>query len=1327
MSRIRFFLLALLLSFCGLASLAQAEDIVPSRRYNTADGLPNNSITALAQTQNGLLWIGTRHGLVAYDGHEFRGIELPDSVRGMTVTALRATSDGSVWAGIEDDVVKVTPRGVTRSYLLDSHNVVEILKRGQRVLFVTQLAVWEQTPKGDSLRRTQFRYEELDDVTQVWGADLGPQGELWIANARKGPGRVGTDGVVDFADLTSFSREGLENQRFHDLKFTQDGTALVARGSRLYRFDPSTRAVRILTDSLRPAANIRGHENILYVTGTPNVIRYHAIHDRLLDPIGPTRSVPNPMTTTALRDDSGGLWVGTEAAGLAYFPAPEVRQVLSLDGNQIRHGFGFDERADALWGSTWGTGLYQFYPQRRHVTPGGHTAWQFVPSFDGRLHAFAQSHSARGSHWYRWTPGTGWEYVALARFAVRGFVDSSGVGYFWHNQGLYRHVPSGDTTKRTLLRRWPLEESQHHLMGPAPNQDIILFDQGIVVRLRRHNGTVIDTIASLPQYADVSGRRLRIDSAGRIWAHFSSLLRIDPRQGTAHSLLKGANIEAVEMAGDSLAMAKTNEGLYVIDAATGRVRRHLTKEEGLISNDVNGAALFEDTLYVGHNTGATLIPADLLSKPPETPQAVLTGLEVNLDERAEMTDSLMTADERAIGFSYTGASPAHADRVRYQVRLLPQDTTWSTTRRRFVRYTNLEPGAYRFEVRAQLGSGPPGTATSYAFTVLPHFYETWWFRALAGLGLLGIAVGAYRWRTRQIRRRERKLEAAVRDRTEKLAREKEKTEEQAERLAELDEAKNRFLARVSHELRTPLTLLLSPLRNALQRASDGAARISENRLRRMSQSANRLHRLVEQLLDLATLQTGHMELNLQPGDLGPFVQRCAEAFHPMAQQDGIELHIDDPSDRIVTRFDPDHVETIVSNLIGNGIKFTPPAGTVRVEVRRSRAVDRVHWPDGDRSPTGAARIEVSDTGPGIAPGEHEQIFARFERGEEANTRAHRGTGLGLALTRELVELHGGTIEVESSPGEGATFTVLLPLLSVDGSAPDEPLEDRLDDRVPPVLDGTPPGPGGDGQPAATVDGSQNASDQNVLVVEDNARMRAHLEEQLSQQWSVLTAPNGAVAWDLVRDYDPALVLSDVMMPELDGLELCRRIKSDEDLRTIPVVLLTARATDEFTVEGLESGADDFVSKPFDPAELRQRIENHLAAREHVRRRHEEQVLLEPLGQEVNEAEVPFVEKVAGVIASNLSSPDFTAGRLADDVALSRRQLTRRLKKTIGQTPAALIRTYRIERARELLGNNAKTVAEVAYAVGFRSPSHFSQVFQDEIGKTPTEYQDTDRV
>ena len=1320
---------AFLLVGMGLLGTVSQAQMVPHRSYSTHDGLPSEDVTALAQTPDGLLWIGTHNGLAIYDGRRFRSVPIPDSIRQKQVGALFPTSDGSVWVGLGHDVMRVTPHGASEVFLLDDHHVSEIVQDGDTVHFVTDRAYWSLAPGQDAPTQTFLRFGDNIGMTVVWGGDLGPNGDLWLASASHGPARIRSNGEVTHPGREAFASERGENEQIYGVQFLGDGTALVAEGHRVYRYDPGEETVeRVATVEVLPTL-IEDPSGLVYVTDASRVLPYDPRTEAVLNPL----DLPDDRSgapTTVLRDRDGGLWVGTEA-GLLHFPNPEVDHVTSIDGVKIRDGTGFRSAGGALWANTWGAGLFQLRPRRQQTAPGGLLRWVLPRSQDGRIHALGALRDAPGRRWYAWTRDAGWQNQGVAVGAVRGYVDSTGVGYFWHNDGLYRHVPSGETTESTRLRSWPLNESQHHLMGPAPNGDPILFDEGTVLRLRRPDGAVIDTIASVPQHAESQGRRLQIDASGGIWCPFrgGGLLRISMRTGSAQTVLPDVVVESVMMGADSLAMVNTTDGLYLLDAKTATEKAFVTTADGLLSNDINGTALVGDTLYVGHPTGVSLLPIQSVLDGPPRPHAVITGLEVNFDERPVHAEANWNAEERTVGFSYTGASLAHSDRVRYEVRLLPRDTTWNSTSRRFARYTDLLPGTYEFQVRARLDGRPAGPPAAYSFTIPPFFYETWWFRLLAAVLGIAMTIGGYRWRVYRLEQRQETLKAAVEDRTRELAAEKKKTEEQAKRLAELDEAKNRFFAHISHEFRTPLSLILSPLRSALDGERNGDVSFGHRQAHRMAQNAERLQRLIDQLLDLATLEAGRMELNRKPGDLGALVERTAEAYGSRAEQKNVELDVETPVDRMEMQFDPEKVETMVSNLVGNAVKFTPDGGHIRVCVDRIESASTIEPPDDVDSVLGAARIQVSDTGPGIPAEVQSQIFDRFEQAESGTTRGHEGTGLGLALTSELAKLHGGTVAVESTPGEGSRFTILLPLIPVaertdlvDGpgrSSQREPAPDA--DR--PRLDGPAEGFGDhvdDDAPRADHSDEESAT---VLVVEDNAEMRAYLREELSGHWHVLEAVDGDDGWTTVEEARPDLVVSDVMMPGTDGFDLCRRIKDDPEHRTIPVLLLTARAGDDATLEGLSSGADDYVSKPFQSEELIRRIENHLAARRHMEARYRDELEIESLGLVAETEEESFVESVIDAVGKHVSDPDFGVGDLAEEMALSRRQLTRRLKGAVGEAPGEVIRRLRIEHAKRLLQAQPQTVSEVAYAVGFRSPSSFSHSFKDEVGETPTEYLD----
>lgn len=1314
-------------------------DEVPYRHFTTFDGLPSESVTALAQTPEGLLWVGTKDGLALYDGRSFRTIAFPDSVATPKVKSLRVGPDGAVWVGLHyGAVAKVSPRGISRYIELgqSAATLSRILVRRGTMHFVTTRAVWRLSSGAARPSRIPFRYQtqppsEANGAPPnvgvgAWDADIGPNGDIWILDGRLGPGRFHSNGTVAFVG-GNVVRQG---RFWNDLRFAKSGEGFVTQGRHLYRFQPAERTLEVVIDTLdSTGTNLYLQNGTVYLLQRKQVVRYNPATGQTLDALGVEKGLSGETPTCIWHSQEDALWVGMEN-GLLHFVAPEVRHVEIIEGHSLRYVTRFLKSGSYLWVASWGKGLLQLRPERQHVTPGGHNRWVPLRSRDENLHALPASDGS----WYRWRPTDGWEQWATAPNAVRGFVDSGGIGVFWHDDGIYRHVPTSREAA-TPLATWPTNERDRYMLALAPNGDPLLRTGGHLVRLHPTKGTVLDTLASFPHSAGASGVHMVADPAGRIWGAFESggLLRVDPKEGNPRLLLQNQSVENVRASGDSLVLASTQNGVYLIEARSGTVHRHLTQADGLKSSTASGAYLTPDTLYVSHPNGLSLLPVDRVFRQEGSPPALLTDLEVNLDNRSLRASSGLTASERTIGFSYTAPELIHSGRVRYEVRLPPRNTEWRPTPHDFVRYSDLEPGTYRFEVRARLDNAPPGPAATYTFTIPPHFYETWWFWGLVGLACLGIGWAVYRWRTRRLRQRREVLEATVeaqteqlRERAEALEEEKRKNEKQAERLAELDEAKNQFFAHISHEFRTPLSLILCPLRRALRRGTE----LSTEQKQRLVGNAQRLRRLVDQLLDLSTAETGQMELNLQPGDLVTQVTRTVENFRMKAEEEGIALESHVAEDRLDVCFDPEKIEKVVSNLVDNALKFTPEDGAVTVSIDTANPVEPLDRPDGKESVDKAIRIEVRDTGPGIDADNKEQVFDRFQKVNDARTAEDSGIGLGLALTKELVELHGGRIAVESTPGEGTTFRVWLPLMPVRvseasstaqiASAANDTSDGRGEPLQHPEEDSRVIYCKSSGDDAGRPD-SADESTETILVVEDNDEMRAYLREELSTHWQILEASDANEGWKAVQKHAPDLLLSDVLMPGPDGYELCRKVKNNPNLQVIPVILLTARVETEEVIKGLDCGADDYVPKPFDVEELRQRIENHLTARKRARDRYQKEVHLGSLDQTVDVEHVSFLETVTEVVEAHLGDPDFSVDQLAEAAALSRRQLTRRMKKTVNQTPAAFIRTRRLERAQQLLEGDAETVAEVAYAVGFRSPSAFSKAFRENVGETPSSY------
>ncbi|MGI9175117.1 MAG: hybrid sensor histidine kinase/response regulator transcription factor [Rhodothermales bacterium] len=635
------------------------------------------------------------------------------------------------------------------------------------------------------------------------------------------------------------------------------------------------------------------------------------------------------------------------------------------------------------------------------------------------------------------------------------------------------------------------------------------------------------------------------------------------------------------------------------------------------------------------------------------------------------------------------------------------------------------------EVEIRVYTPSPGGGMSpiyYLFTADRFFYQTPWFYLLCGFALVLAGVGAYRLRLRHVRRRlqeeaarqrEADLIRLVDERTRDLQAEQQRTAAQAARLREADERKSRFVAHVSHEFRTPLTMILGPVQDLL----DGGIgeEDAQAKLETVHRNARRLARLANQLLDLAKLEAGAARLSRSPGELVRFTEEVVQAFAPLAERHGVALLFKPETEHLACLFDADKLATAFGNLLANALKFTPEGGTVRVTVG-----------DGE----GGAEIRVRDTGIGIPKEKLPRIFDRFYQVADADRREHEGAGLGLALAKELVELHGGTIEAtsEGEPGFGTEFRVTLPKLpwkdddelreqrrtGTSGDelpAPWDPHGLHLEaDAVPDVH--APPEPEAPTACPALDVGSEAPT---VLLVEDNVDVRAYLRVHLAPTYRLLEATDGADALEKAHTHQPDLIVSDVMMPAMDGTELCRRLKASDILREIPMILLTAKADEASRIDGLRLGADDYIEKPFSMDVLKARIEGLLATRRALRAQYSREVVVQPSAVTAPSADEAFLENVQAVAEQHLGWSGFTADIFAREVGLSKSQLGRKLRALTGMSPAAFVREFRLQRAAQMLARKVGTVAEVAYAVGFNDVDHFGKLFKQRFGVTPSQY------
>ena len=656
--------------------------------------------------------------------------------------------------------------------------------------------------------------------------------------------------------------------------------------------------------------------------------------------------------------------------------------------------------------------------------------------------------------------------------------------------------------------------------------------------------------------------------------------------------------------------------------------------------------------------------------------------------------------------------------TRYQTRLDGFDAGWSEwTAETLKEYTNLPEGAYRFLVRARDVYGRVSEAGTYAFTVLPPWHRTGWAYAGYALLFLGLLYGAARGQREIHRARERKLERQVQERTAEVERQRDQLEKQAVRLAEIDQIKSRFFANITHEFRTPLTLTIGPLEDLLDVSELGADDAEQVRL--SLRNARRLMRLINQILDVSRLEAGRLRVHARPYDLAAFLRELVQAFSPLAERKRITLSFEAEPETVTVYFDADQMEKVFGNLLSNALKFTPEDGAVRVTVRED---------------AGRAVVRVADTGPGIAPDDLAHVFDRFYQTGESDSKLQPGTGIGLSLVKELVELHGGSIGAESAVGRGSVFVVRLPKgkghLAPEQVAAAEAFEaepEEAEERL--VRYADLPEPRSEGAPAEEVSEEEaeagNAPGDDVplvLVVDDNAELRAFVRRHLEPDYRVAEAEDGAAALALARQCVPDLIVSDVMMPGLDGDALCRAVKTDPEIDFVPVILLTARASMAGKLQGLEEGADDYLTKPFEMRELLTRVRNLIEQRRRLRARWEgDGAALRLAAPEVTPSDEAFLGAVLAAIEAGMADETFSVARLAEAVGQSRVNLHRKLKQLSGKTPSEWILMLRLERAAALLSGGAGSVSEVAYGVGFKSVSYFCKCFRERYGVTPARY------
>lgn len=739
----------------------------------------------------------------------------------------------------------------------------------------------------------------------------------------------------------------------------------------------------------------------------------------------------------------------------------------------------------------------------------------------------------------------------------------------------------------------------------------------------------------------------------------------------------------------------TFNGLSYWDANL-KTFRNYTTANGLSHNEFNRYAYFFDRengqYYFGGMNGVNAFTAKTISTTTNHSPLFVTELSVSGSDGVVSRKQVGIVDGSSITLepgtrflllrlALRTYQQAGGNTFAYKIEELDKDWNYLGNSRE-LRIDYPSPGTYTLRLRgADIEGNRSIREIALKLVVKQYWYKTGWAFLLY---MVLLAAGSYFFYRFLLGRR--------------LA------EKETHRLQQLDAFKARFFTNISHEFRTPLTVILGMLDPLKQYAGRGDVKQVHQTSEMIGRNSRQLLTMVNQLLDLAKLESGKLELNPSNGDLQAFLRFQVESFRSYAETRDIKLDFTGFGGTLNMAFDSAKMQTILVNLVSNALKFTPDGGRVAVSLHTDPSGERDILPE-------RVVVEVRDNGPGIAEKELDKIFDRFYQVDGSITRASDGTGVGLSLVQELVKLMQGKIMVESKQGSGTCFRVILPFEPpaahfAEGRSVAEPVSSLHPPQMLP----------------------ENAAREEedlplVLIVEDNPDVRFYIAETVKGGFRIATAENGELGIQKAKEIVPDIIISDVMMPEKDGFMLCEILKNDEITSHIPIILLTARADFESRIAGLKRGADAYLAKPFEPAELNVHLANLVKLRRRLQQRYAGLPHIPPLvhqdhGEEMEDA---FIAKIRLVVEANLEATGFDVPELGRAMAMSRSQLFRKVKALTDASPSVLIRTIRLQKSLELLQDKELTIAEIAYQVGFSSPTYFSTAFSEQYGKSPSEW------
>ncbi|UYQ94864.1 response regulator [Chitinophaga horti] len=1334
------YLILILLLFVRLYVAAQTDPF-PFSRADITQGLSNNQVNNILQDSKGFMWFSTMSGLNRYDGYEFKVFrhDLRDSatISDDIVTRLSEGPGGLLWVSAGSTQNLYDPR--TEKFIrntaaelqrlhIPAGIITSILKtaKGQYWFVHPNAGLYRHNPQpGQTLavRHKGFSTIATDTVAAITEDQ---RGNIWVAHhngivEKLHPGNGGVLQRYHFA-------QGAAGQNF-GLMADADGDIwlyCISEGRGVYYLQTGTGKVThyaqgrgLNTDIVRGVA--QDNKGQIWIgTDHGGVNLLHKKDQRvqyLLHNASNPKSLSQNSITSLYRDSSGIVWIGTYKKGISYYHENIEKFPLYQHQSYHTQSLPFDDVnrfvEDAkgnLWIGTNGGGLIYFdrgsgrFTQYKHdpANPSSishnvivsllidHQQRLWIGTYTGGLD---RMENGRFVH-YRQQPGDAnslpnnniWELFEDSR--QRLWIGTLGGGL-----ALYQPKENNFTTYRQSLAQSNyiaaiIEDRDGRLVLGTAN-GIAIFDPsgGRYDSLSVRNGALSNNNVIC----------LYEDAQRRIWAGTREGLNLyDPATRDIRTFRKEDGLPENTV----LNILQDNQGQLWMSTTSGLTRvdtkqfrfKNYDEADGLQGKEFNENAALKtrkgELLFGGAN-GFNLFYPDAITATGYAPPLVFTGIEIfnrqltageKLNGRVILEQAItqlpalkLKHRENVFSVSFAALNYFHPEKNRYMYKMEGFDKDWvpAGTNRKAT-YTNLDPGTYTFRVKAVNSDGEwQGQEQSLRITVQPPFW-----RSPLAFCLYALLIAGALWLARRILLdRERMRFRITQERQE------------AQRMHELDALKIRFFTNISHEFRTPLSLILAPLEK-LQKQNDDEQ--SQKQLTLIQRNARRLLNLVNQLLDFRKLEMQELKLHTAEGDMVRFVRELTQSFSDLSEKKHIRLHFESNVSELPMPYDADKVEKIIFNLLSNAFKFTPDNGRITVSVQR--------LPE-------ACQISVKDTGIGIPLEQQQRIFDRFFQHELPGDLLNQGSGIGLSITSEFVKLHSGTISVDSAPESGSCFTILFPLGDAHLPAVTAPQSEVMATGIP------------EPAPVAVRTGKKPA----LLLVEDNEDFRFYLKDNLRLYFHITEAPNGRVAWDLLQQQLPDLIVSDVAMPGMDGLEFCRKVRRNHDTAHIPIVLLTARAAEADQVEALELGATDYITKPFNFGMLLSRLRNIIAQQASLRDTYRKKLEVNPSQPEITPADEQLMAKATAIVEQHIGNPDFSVEDLSKALFMSRVTAYKKILALTGKTPLEFIRLIRLKRAAGLLEKSQLTVAEVAYEVGFNNPKYFARYFKNEFKVLPSAY------